>query len=278
MRRVVLMLGLAAISAVILPPATTAEQTAASDFTLGGRPCSLIPVPKVDNGSVPVGVGDCPGVRPGGVVRTDIGVCTMNFLFRAPGGVRYIGTAGHCILGAGPIGKDGGEKFWPGASGPVAKDGEDKRIGTFAFAVLTDPMDFALIRLDKDVEASPEMCYFGGPKGVNDDEKGDITVVHYWGNGIGAGATVPARSGVALGLPHKDHVYATGLAVPGDSGSGVISDDGRALGVLVTTGIHGFGFSDNGVDFGTMGITRLSPQLVHASRAMGVPLELVSAG
>jgi hypothetical protein len=277
MRRVVLMLGLAAVSAILLPPTTTAQQAGHSNFTLGGRPCSLIPVPSAEEGAVPVGVGDCPGVRPGGTVQTDIGLCTMNFLFRDPKGNRYIGTAGHCILGAGPVSRDGGEKNWPPGTGPVAKDGNDKRIGTFVYAALADPRDFSLIRLDPDVEASPEMCYFGGPTGVNEDEKGDLTVLHYYGNGIGAGSTVPARSGVAVGLPDKDHVYAAGLAVPGDSGSGVISDDGRAVGVLVTTGIHGFGISDNGLDFGTMGITRLAPQVAAASALLGFPLQLVTA-
>jgi hypothetical protein len=79
-------------------------------------------------------------------------------------------------------------------------------------------------------------------------------------------------------VPNPDHVYAVGLALPGDSGSGVISEDGRAVGVLVTTGLHGFGFDENGVDAGTMGITRIAPQLARASEALGVHLELVTAG
>ncbi|MGH9036055.1 MAG: hypothetical protein ACRD0O_09840, partial [Acidimicrobiia bacterium] len=93
MRRVGLMLGLAAVAAVILPPPAPARESgpsllrpaavaltgASSDFTLGGAPCSLIPVPAAS--SAPAGVGPCEGVRPGGRLETEIGICTYNFLF-----------------------------------------------------------------------------------------------------------------------------------------------------------------------------------------------------
>ncbi|MGH9022051.1 MAG: hypothetical protein ACRDV9_02975, partial [Acidimicrobiia bacterium] len=99
---------------------------------------------------------------------------------------------------------------------------------------------------------------------------------------------------VALGTPDPDHIHAAGLALPGDSGSGVMTADGLAIGVLVTTGLPGFGFrpgpyniptprdlpsaDEQGVDVGTMGITRLGPQVARASELLGVPLELVTAG
>ena len=44
------------------------------------------------------------------------------------------------------------------------------------------------------------------------------------------GTVLPARSAVALGTPNPDHVFADGLAVPGDSGSGVMTADWLALG------------------------------------------------
>lgn len=289
MRRTVLMVGLAALGAALMPlpaggsghegaPARAAEATIrGGDFTLGGQPCSLIPVPKT-TAAAPVGVGTCPGVRPGAMLQSEIGVCTLNFLFRAPDGQRYIGTAGHCILANNPVSENVGERVWPRGNGPVARDSEGKRIGEFAYAVLQDPKDFSLIRIDPAVDASPEMCHFGGPTGLYDGNTSDPVVLEYWGNGVAIGATVPARSAVALGISHADHVYAAGLALPGDSGSGVISSDGRAVGVLVTTGLHGFGISDNGIDFGTVGITRLGPQIARAQEALGVPLQLQTAG
>ena len=281
MRRTVLM-GLAVLSAAVMPLAASAgpgkAQVAQSpSFTLGGAKCSLIAVPAAD-GTMPVGVGTCPGVRPGAEVQTDVGLCTLNFLFEAPDKERYIGTAGHCILGeGGPTGNNVGEKTWPPGQGPVAKDSQGHQIGEFVYAILQDPKDFSLIRLDPGVQASPEMCQFGGPTGINDDVGGGTKVLQYWGNGIAIGSALPARSAVADGFPDANHVYAEGLALPGDSGSAVITDDGRALGVLVTVGVHGFGYDQNGLDFGTIGITRLAPQLARASDVLHTHLSLVTA-
>jgi hypothetical protein len=289
MRRSVLMPVLAVLSACVMPLAASAGSgsapaasrpaatQAAPSFTLGGAKCSLIGVPVAD-GSLPVGVGTCPGVRPGAEVQSEIGLCTLNFLFETPDKERYIGTAGHCVLGTdNPVaGDNAGEKTWPKGQGPAAKDSTGKRFGEFAYAILQDPKDFSLIRLDPGVEASPEMCNYGGPTGINEDISDGPKVLQYFGNGIGIGSTVPARSAVALGFPNADHVYGVGLALPGDSGSAVITDDGRAVGVLVTTGVHGVGADENGVDFGTMGITRIVPQMNQASKALGIKLTMVT--
>ena len=288
MRRTVLMLGMAAMAAAVLPMAASAGPgnmahssrpavQSARPFTLGGTPCRLIGVPAADT-NLPVGIGTCPGVRPGGEVQTEQGLCTLNFLFVTPEGERFIGTAGHCIVGEGPVADNAGEKTWAKGTGPAAKDAAGTRFGEFAYAVLQDPKDFALIRLDPGVEASPEMCNYGGPTGINDDISDGPQVLQYFGNGVGIGSTVPARSAVSMGFPNADHVYAAGLALPGDSGSAVITDDGRAVGVLVTTGLHGLGFDENGVDFGTMGITRISPQIARASQALGLQFTMVTVG
>src|SRR5256885_8237275 len=198
-----------------------------TNWTLGGVPCTLIPVPA----AAPLGTGTCPGVRPGAIVRSDVGQCTLNFLFEGSDGSRYIGTAGHCILGTSPIGGDVGEMAWDPGTGPVARDADGHRIGELAPATLQDPKDFSLIRLDPLVEASAAMCHFGGPTAVNDDRPGltELVVLNWFGNGVGVGAVLPARSAVAAGMPSPDHVFAQGAAAPGDSGSGVISSDGRAV-------------------------------------------------
>jgi hypothetical protein len=291
MRRTVMMLIMAAMAAAVAPLTAAAagaphEAEAAQSgvgavarpFALGGKPCSLIPVPAAGE-ATPVGVGTCPGVRPGGRVQTKVGFCTFDFLFKGPDGQRYMGTAGHCILGtAEPPPGQSSEMTWAPGTGPEAQGADGKRIGEFAYAVLEDPKDFSLIRLDPGVEASPEMCHFGGPTGLNDDETPDLVELEYYGLGVGVGTVLPARSAVAVGLPSPDHVYAVGLALPGDSGSGVISSDGRAVGVLVSVGLHGLGISDNGVDFGTIGITRLAPQLARAQEKLHTTLELVTAG
>jgi Trypsin-like peptidase domain len=251
-----------------------AAPASAGDWTLGGVPCELIEVPA----AAPVGTGPCPGVRPGAVVASDNGQCTFNFLFHGSDGRRYMGTAGHCILGEDPLGGDAGEQAWAPGTGPEARDGAGNRIGEFAYAVLQDPKDFALIRLDPGVQATAQMCHFGGPTGVNTDQGAAPVVLNHFGQGVGVGSVLPGRSALALGMPDPDHVYAAGAVVPGDSGSGIISSDGRAVGVIVTTGLHTGAIGTGGIDAGSMGVTRIAPQVARAGQVTGVSYALQTAG
>ena len=260
----------ALVTAAVLAGAAPAQ---ADDWTLGGVPCELIEVPA----AAPLGTGECPGVRPGAVVQSDNGQCTFNFLFQGTDGARYIGTAGHCILGGDPLGGDAGERSWAAGSGPEARDGEGNRIGEFAYAILQDPKDFALIRLDPGVVANAQMCHFGGPTGINSDTGASPVVLHHFGQGAAVGTLLPARSALALGMPDPDHVYAAGGVVPGDSGSGIISADGRAVGVIVTTGLHTGTIGSGGIDAGSMGVTRLAPQVARAGAVLGIALDLQEA-
>jgi hypothetical protein len=279
------MVGLVALAAMVLPVPALADGLGPTDSVSCSVPAAGEPAP--------VGSGTCPGVRPGGRVLTTIADCTLNFLFRAPDGTRYIGTAGHCVsLGTeytfkdtDPDGNGHIERTWSRGDGPVAMDPAGHRIGEFAYAVVDPPKDFALVRLDPAVEASPEMCHFGSPRGVYTTRTATTAVVlHYYGNGQGIDTVAPARSAVALGTPNPDHVYAAGLALPGDSGAGVMTADGLAIGVLVTTGYpipapnELLQAGEKGADVGIMGITRLGPQLARAAEKLGVSLELVTAG
>src|SRR5437899_2605885 len=247
-----------------------------ANWTLGGVPCALIPPA---DAAAPLGTGTCPGVRPGAIVRSDVGQCTLNFLFQGSDGSRYIGTAGHCILGTSPFGGDVGEMAWASGTGPVARDADGNPIGEFAYAILQDPKDFSLIRLDPQVQASAGICHFGGPTAVNDDRPAltEPGVPTWFGNGVGVGAVLPARSALAAGMPSPDHVFAQGAAAPGDSGSGVISSDGRAVGVLVTVGVHTASIGSGGLDAGLIGMTRLTPQLERAKAVLGLDLVLQTA-
>ena len=223
--------------------------------------------------ATPVGLPAAAGVQPGGAVESDVAVCTLNFLFRDGGGTRYIGTAGHCII----PGHNDGETVWAPGNGPPARDGHGQRIGEFAYAVHDHPKDFALIRLDPGVDARPDVAHFGGPTGVNVDQHGDPVVLHHYGGGGDAAAVLPARSALAVGLPEADYVKAVGVARGGDSGSPVISADGRAVGVLVASEPRGIVIGADGVDGGTIEITRLVPQVARAEEALGVFLSLQTA-
>lgn len=274
MRRVVVLAlaGLLGFWAPVSADAAPAGLLSSSNWTLDGVPCDLIEVPA----AAPVGTGTCPGVRPGAIVQSDTGQCTFNFLFLGSDGRRYMGTAGHCILGDSPIGGDVGEEAWAPGTGPEARDADNQRIGEFAYAILQDPKDFALIRLDPGVQASAQMCHFGGPTGTNADLSSSPVVLHHFGNGVAIGSVLPARTHVAASTPDPDHVFANGAALPGDSGSGVISADGRALGVLVTVGVH---TATIGLptDAGLIGITRITPQEARAEQVLGLSLTLQTA-
>jgi hypothetical protein len=258
------------VTTVFLP--APAQAGDATNWTLGGAPCTI----GVGTAAPPFGTGTCPGVRPGAVVVSDAGQCTFNFLFKGSDGNRYMGTAGHCILGESPVGGDVGERSWAPGTGPVARDADGRRIGEFAYAILQDPKDFSLIRLDRGIQASPQMCHFGGPVGRNDTLVDEPVVLHHFGQGLLLGETVPARTHVAPSMPDPNHVYANGLAIFGDSGSGVIDDAGKAVGVLVTIGVHTAQIGTT-TDAGTIGITRLAPQQKRAGQVLGIRLNLVTA-
>jgi hypothetical protein len=78
-------------------------------------------------------------------------------------------------------------------------------------------------------------------------------------------------------MPSPDHVFAEGLVLPGDSGSGVLSSDGRAVGVVVSAGPQIGPLGPSGLDAGVVGITRLTPQLERAEEMLGIDLEMVTA-
>jgi hypothetical protein len=234
--------------------------------------CALVPTSAV--------AASADGVHPGAILNSDIGQCTDNFLFDGSDGSRYIGSAGHCVLPAPDIGSaNAGEKTWAPGSGPIARDSNGSRIGEWAYGILSGASDFSLIRLDPSVPATPQMPTYGGPTGTFNDISSNTVLLQYFGEGVLVSNIAPARIAVAFGTPDPDHVYAQGVVVPGDSGSAIETADGRAVGVIVTTGAHvgptvGGG---SGVDAGLIGITRLPPQLARASQVLGMRLALRTA-
>lgn len=214
------------------------------------------------------GTGTCGGVRPGAVVKSRVGQCTMNFLFRS-NGRRYVGTAGHCILNR------NGEQSWN--RGPAARKANGKKIGRFAYAKLGGEKDFALIQLRDGVSANARMCSFGGPTGTDTSTPEQPVILQHYGQGIGTGQATPAREfAAAQGMPDRDFVRAQGTVAFGDSGGPVTrrgSDE--AVGLVVSTGGHFGNFGQ--ADAGTVGITRLAPQLRRAEAQLGRNLSLVTA-
>jgi len=224
----------------------------------------------------------CDGVRPGGEIRIPkedaTSSCTLNFLFIGTDARKqkhvYMGTAGHCLLAETNLDTDKGEHAWPPGKGPIVTDRSGKRIGTFAYAILQGKKDFALIRIDNGIGVSPQMCWFGGPTGVNKDITSATVPIHHYGHGVGIGQTVPARTSLAYGMRNVDEVTAVGLVIPGDSGGPAIGPDGRAVGVVVSIGVS---FTGDPLGGGTVGITRLTPQLERAAKVLQQRIGMATA-
>jgi hypothetical protein len=222
----------------------------------------------------PVGSTPCPDVRPGAHVTTsaDTGG-SLNFLFRGSDGHRYVGTAGHLLA-------DEATHVWK-KDGPTAQIDDGTTIGRAAFAwnFNEQPRDFALIRLTPGVKADPAMCHWGGPTGINTDTAAGPIVLRHYGQGMGISEIVPARTLIASTMANDEMVGAFGIAAPGDSGSPVISEDGRAVGLQVVAGaIWGTVLPETeGLTPGDVGIYRLGPQVEAAEKALGIELKLLTA-
>lgn len=230
---------------------------------------------------IPVGTTSCPVLGPGSYALAEGGTgCTLNFVFAGSDGSRYIGTAGHCVLvppsGSEPVDM---EMSWPPGEGPAAMTGFGERFGEFAFAAwrpyVWPPRDFALIRLDAATQVSESLCHWGGPTGLNEDLTDDPTTLRYYGQGVVVSKVVPARTAIATSMMDPLQVWATGVGVPGDSGSAVISEDARAVGVLVAGSAWAYPFP--ALTVGDIIIMRLGPQLARAGHVLGQDLALRTA-
>lgn len=234
--------------------------------------------PLVLEDPLPVGVAvPCPGIRPGALIRMDGGgSCTAAFLFRGssvgPDGSAvdeglFITTAGHCVLDA-----DATHRTWTPGAGPEIADSEGRRFGEAVAAAASGLEDIALIRIDdnREADADPKMCHFGGPVGLAGSNADEGAVVRHFGHGAIVGSygdnqpTVPGRSGVVT-LVNDGDFYWAGVARSGDSGSPVTTEDGAALGVL------------NGGIATLVGAFPLTTQLETLTRLSDIQLELVTA-
>jgi hypothetical protein len=180
--------------------------------------------------------------------------CTMNFVFTSNGSDRYIGTAAHCVGAVGQSVSLSGE----GVIGSVAYWGFADQKGT----------DFALVRVatSKLPSVDPALCHWGGPTSLAVGFQDEPVIVEHYGHGIVAGTltATKARRGVAYAWSDSTFTMITSGTF-GDSGSAVMSIDGKGLGVLIQ--ISGFGNV----------ATRLDVAIDAASAKLGIPFTLLTA-
>ena len=241
-------------------PGTSAPPTSSPGTTEGptGSPSGPAPPPPPPPPHVWPDLGSA-RIRPGVQTLTDGGgQCTANFVFLSPDNATvYLGQAAHCASTGGPTDTNGCETASLALGTRVEVVGTDGREypGTLAYsswvtmasvaegdADACSNNDFALIALSAEAAAvtHPAMLRYGGPVGMGDPGAigfGD-KVLTYGNSGLrfGVSQTGPKEGWVTTepGSGWAMYIYTATPGVPGDSGSGVLDTEGRAIADLVT--------------------------------------------
>lgn len=173
-------------------------------------------------------------VRPGVKHVTNGAQCTTNFVFRDRTTDKlYMGTAAHCIDNVGVGGKSSIGTFGGGTS----------IVATVAFSTWETPglgSDFALMEIpaDREKDVHPAVIHFGGPThlaympSVQSYDK----VITYGNSGLRPGPQeLDWHEGYVTGRgTWYTNVYTVTPAIFGDSGSGIMTADGGAIGAAST--------------------------------------------
>lgn len=220
--------------------------------------------------SVPTAAQTTAHVQPGARVQFDgqSGSCALAFLLEGridPEGPlkHWVLTSGHCVPGL-EI-----EQSWDG-DGPEATVYPVGRIGEAVYAALDlrRDLDVALIALDDGVGFNPAVCYYGGPVALDEDrQRRDGEHLPF----VGGAVPNHARYGIASDLS-GDTAYYFALSFSGDSGGPIMSEGGRALGI-----VSGGSVDSNHVGRGVIRAVRLDHQLDTIRHATGLELMVLTA-
>ncbi|MBA2765064.1 MAG: trypsin-like peptidase domain-containing protein [Thermoleophilaceae bacterium] len=201
--------------------------------------------------AVPATAAGAP-IQPGVMTNSPSGQCTSNFVFRDRKAT-FIGQAAHCTGRGSPTQSNGCETDSFPLGTKVEIDGATQP-GKLAYSSwLTmqkvgetdrnacEYNDFALIRIARrDVSrVDPSVQGFGGPTGVGSSSAmlGD-SVFAYGNSSLRGGSTLLSpKQGIVLGSEGDGWsrtVLTVTPGIPGDSGSGLVSASGKAIGVIST--------------------------------------------
>jgi hypothetical protein len=231
-------------------------------------------------------------ITPGVMMYTAGAQCTANFVYTDTAGNVYVGYAAHCAGTGSSTDTNGcqtqslplGTPVTFNQGGSLLSDGTQVGTGTLAYSSwltektlgTTDPNtcaynDLALVRVSSaDVaKVNPSVPYWGGPTGIDTDGTAAGDPVYSYGNSsLRAGASqLSPKTGTSLGDDPADGgwshpVYTATPGIPGDSGSGFLSADGTAVGVLSTVAIAPLPASNN--------IGDLAKELAFAQQHSGI--------
>ena len=235
---------------------------------------------------------DTAQIHPGTMMYTDGAQCTANFVYTDGAGNTYVGYAAHCAGQGAATDTDGcsttslplGTEVTFNEGGSLVSEGTQVGTGTLAYSSwLTmqkngekDPNtcaynDLALVKVSAaDVgKVNPSVPFWGGPTGLDTDGTAAGDRVYTYGNSSlrGGVAALSPHTGSSLGDDPADGgwshpVYTVTPGIPGDSGSGFLSADGTALGVLSTVAIAPLA--------GSNGVGDLAKELAYAQAGSGI--------
>jgi hypothetical protein len=191
-------------------------------------------------------------IHPGVQTVTAGGQCTSNFVFRDGAGT-YLGQAAHCAGTGAATETDGCDSGSRPLGTPVEIDGASQP-GTLVYSSWITMQqqgeteenacaynDFALVEVDPaDVSrVGSSVPGFGGPTGVGPSSAMLGDTVFTYGNSslrFGISQLRPKQGTVVQseGDGWSRTVYTATPGIPGDSGSGFLSDTGEAIGSLST--------------------------------------------
>jgi hypothetical protein len=225
-------------------------------------------------------------IHPGVQTTTAGAQCTANFIFQG-GGSTYIGQAAHCS-GTGAATDTNGCDSGSLPIGTPVQIGGASQPGTLAYnswitmqqAGESNPdvcayNDLALVRIAAaDVgKVSASVPGFGGPTGVGGASATGAAVYSYGNSSLRGGVTkLSPKQGVVVetaGNGWSRTVYTVTPGIPGDSGSGFLDAQGKAIGVLSTVAIAPLPASN--------GVGDLGRELSYAA-AHGTSVSLVNGG
>ena len=218
------------------------------------------------------------------------GQCTANFVYTDGAGNVYVGQAAHCA-GTGEAtdtnGCDAGSlplgtKVEFVENGSLLTAGTTVGTGTIVYSSwltmqkngVTDPdacayNDLALVKVDPQYVSSvnPSVPFWGGPVGINTTGTAAGDDVFSFGNSSLRGGIelLSPKQGKSLGDEGNgwSHtVYTATPGIPGDSGSGFLDKDGKALGTLSTVAIAPLA--------GSNGVGDLAKELAYAQQNSGI--------
>ena len=226
------------------------------------------------------------------MMYTDGAQCTANFVFSDGAGNTYVGYAAHCAGQGAATDTNGcdttslplGTKVTFNEGGSLVDEGTQVGTGTLAYSSWLTMQkngeknanacaynDLALVKVDAaDVsKVNPSVPFWGGPTGIDTNGTAAGDRVYTYGNSslrAGVEALSP-HTGASLGDDAADGgwshpVYTVTPGIPGDSGSGFMSADGTALGVLSTVAIAPLA--------GSNGVGDLSKELAYAQASSGI--------